>query len=250
MKDVGEVICITRIKGNKISCHEQTAEVYFKEYILGFEVEHLWAKTSFFDLIKNLTEEEWDLAAMDPEDVSKFKPEVIIDFDPVEDPRPTWWIQGNHQYVQNQKTNAQPILSEDSEPIQESISHLGQSASCPPGDITARLKSEDSELPQESISDEVVSCPPGNITARLKSEDSELPQESISDEVVSCPPGDITARLKSEDSELPQESISSGRGCILSPWRYNYQNARLKSEDSELPQESISDRGCILSPWR
>ena len=36
LKDVGEVICISRIKGNKISWHEQTVELYFKEYILGF----------------------------------------------------------------------------------------------------------------------------------------------------------------------------------------------------------------------
>ena len=109
LKAVGEVICVTRDRGSKISWRDQTAEVYFNQYILGFEVEHFWAKNSFFDLIKNLTEKEWDLAAMDPEVVSKFSPERIIDFDPVEDPRPIWYIQEYNQYIQNLETIAQPI---------------------------------------------------------------------------------------------------------------------------------------------
>jgi hypothetical protein len=77
LKAVGEVICVTRDRGSTISWREQTTEVYFNTYILGFEVEHFWAKTSFFDLIKNLTEREWDLAAMDPEVVSNFKSQNV-----------------------------------------------------------------------------------------------------------------------------------------------------------------------------
>ena len=53
LKAVGEVICVTRERGSRIFWREQTAEVYFNKYILGFEVEHLWAKTSFFDLISH-----------------------------------------------------------------------------------------------------------------------------------------------------------------------------------------------------
>ena len=52
LKDLGEVICITREYGEKIARYEQTVDVYHKEYILGFEVEHLWAKTTFSDLNK------------------------------------------------------------------------------------------------------------------------------------------------------------------------------------------------------
>ena len=141
LKDVGEVICISRIKGNKISWHEQTVEVYFKEYILGFEVEHLWAKATFSDLIKNLTEEEWDWAVMDPEVIVKFKPEVILDFDPVEYPRPVWLIQECH--VQNQKTNTQPI--------QDKASFQGQK--CPSGD-NARLRSLEKKQNEDSEAEE------------------------------------------------------------------------------------------------
>ena len=105
LKDLGEVICITRAYGEKILGNEKTVEISHKEYILGFEVEHFWAKKTFSDLIKNLTKEEWDWVKMDPEDPCIVK--AIWRWDPKEDPRPDWKIQEIH--VQNHKTNTQPI---------------------------------------------------------------------------------------------------------------------------------------------
>ena len=126
LKDLGEVLCISRVYGEKIASFEQTVDISYKEYILGIEVEHLWAKTTLSDLIKNLTEEEWNLAIMDPEVPCIV--EVVFDLDPIEDPRPVWKIQELH--VQNQKTNTQPI--------QDKASFQGQK--CPSGD-NARLRS-------------------------------------------------------------------------------------------------------------
>ena len=100
MKDLGEVLCISRVYGEKI-WDEHTVDISYRVYIMGIEVEHLWANTTLLDLIKNLTEEEWNLAIMDPEVLCIV--EVVYELDPIEDPRPVWKIQELH--VQNQKTN-------------------------------------------------------------------------------------------------------------------------------------------------
>ena len=109
MKDLGEVILKSKVYEDEVLGNEKTIEISHKKYILGFEVEHAWAKKTVSELIKGLTKEEWDWVIMDPQ-----VPCIVKDFwrwYPEEDPRPDWKIQRIQD--QNQTTNNQPIQNSE-----------------------------------------------------------------------------------------------------------------------------------------
>ena len=88
MKDLGEVILKSETYEEEILWNEKTIEISHKKYILGLEVEHVWAKKTFSEVIKGLTKEEWDWVIMDPEVL--YIIEGIFEWFPKEDPRPDW----------------------------------------------------------------------------------------------------------------------------------------------------------------
>ena len=66
------------------------------DYLLGyegFEVEYTWAKSTVAEVVKNLSEEEWDCVEMKIKEVEALKFRDPVYWDPKEDPRPDWRIQ-------------------------------------------------------------------------------------------------------------------------------------------------------------
>ena len=112
LKDIGEWILYsekseTKVRGNE---GEGTIETSQRRYILGpitsdyllgykgFEIEYTWAKSTIAEVVRNLTEEEWDWVEMKLKEVRALKFKGPIEWDPKNDPRPDWRI----QEIQNQ----------------------------------------------------------------------------------------------------------------------------------------------------
>ena len=91
-------------------------KVFEKRYILGpkilenlvgfkgFEIESTEAKNTVNDLIKDLSEEEWDWIEMDLEEVEALTFMKPLEWSPKIDPRPDWRIEEIQNQTQKEGT--------------------------------------------------------------------------------------------------------------------------------------------------
>ena len=118
MKNIGEKIHVSgkleaKTKGTRrkmtMKLHEDKYILGYKvfKYMLGFKgfkVESTDVERTIYDLVKDLSKEEWDWIEMDPKVVENFRFVTPEEWDPPKDPRPDWIIKETQ--IQNKKEDA------------------------------------------------------------------------------------------------------------------------------------------------
>ena len=107
LKNIGEKLHVSGEANSKTRGIEEeiTIKVYENKYILGYTIlKYLWGfkgfkvestevESNIYDLIKDLSEEEWDWIEMDLKEVEAHTFMEPLKWNPKEDPRPDWKIE-------------------------------------------------------------------------------------------------------------------------------------------------------------
>ena len=94
----------------------------------GFKVESTEVKSNIYDLIKDLSKEEWDWIEMDPKVVENFEFVEPHEWEPSSDPRPDWKIEEIRNQTKKEDTPTN-LGKEEIQPEQLSAEIVGLTGS-------------------------------------------------------------------------------------------------------------------------